>query len=351
MRKLTILLAVFVLAGAITVATGTSAKNAKKQLNVVLLVGGRINDGGFSQTMYEGLRQVAKQDGAVKLTYRELLAQGGQTAYDNAVRQAASDPKIDLVVAHGIDLVASVDRFALQFPNAHIVTSFFLPSGKIHPNVGLYISNFEEVGYAAGFLLAKTTKTGHVGYIGGPEFPFLHMELWGVQQALKKYLPAKLKKKLKLEVIFTGDWEDVQKGKEAALTMQEKGVDVVYNILAGGASGVFSTCVQKKFWCIGNSFFATPLGPSRIPSSAVHGAYGLVIKPWLSALRAGTWNKKFGGKIVPLTLQNGVTTVTPATAAGRRAFPALQGQITKFLRDARAGRIHVKPCPLKACKG
>jgi basic membrane protein A len=335
--------------GATGPAGGTAPAGGKQPLDVVLLVGGRINDGGFTQTMYDALVQVAEKDGAVNLTYRELLAQGGQTAFDNAVREFAAKPEVDLIVAHGIDLVTSVDKFAPQFPNARFVTSFFLPSGQIPPNVNLYISNFEEIGYAAGFLVAQTTRTGHVGFIGGPEFPFLHQELFGFQQALEDYLPAGTAPDV--EVIFTGDWEDVQKGREAALTMAEEGVDSLWSILAGGNSGVISTCVERDIWCVGNSFYTEPLGPAAVPASAVHGAYGVLIEPWLQAIRDGTWEEQFGGKQTPLTLQNGVTTVTDATPAGAAAFPELQAAIEQFRADATAGRIQVERCDLPACTG
>lgn len=353
--KLCGVLLLVVLVGAACGGDGTGSGGTggtgggKEEVTVALLFGGIANDGGFDQEMWASLQNVAEEDGAVKPILRERLTEGGQTAYESAVREFAANPDVDLVIAHGIDLGAAVDKFAPQFPNARIVHSYFLPSGELPKNVNLYLSIFEEIGYAAGFLTALTTKTGHVGFIGGPEFPFLHQELFGFRAALEDYLPDGMEPQV--EVIFTGDWNDVQKGREAALSMEEKGVDSMWNILAGGAIGVVSTCVELNITCPGNSSFSESLGAAATPASAVHGAYGVLLQPWIDAIRDGTWDEKFGGKETPLTLQNGVTTVTDASASGKQMFPELQAAIEQFRADALAGKLQVPKCDTTQCSG
>jgi len=353
--KLTGFLVLVVTVAAACGGDGTDAGGAggagggKEEVTVALLFGGIANDGGFDQQMWDSLQQVAKEDGAVKPVLRERLTEGGQTAYEAAVREFGADPSVDLVIAHGIDLGAAVDKFAPQFPNARFVHSYFLPSGDLPKNVNLYLSIFEEIGYAAGFVTAMTTKTGHVGFIGGPEFPFLHQELFGFEAALADYLPDGMEPQV--EVVFTGDWNDVQTGREAALSMGEKGVDSMWNVLAGGAIGVVSTCIELDVWCPGNSSYSETLGPEAVPASAVHGDYGVLIQPWVDAIRDGTWDEKFGGQETPLTLQNGVTTVTDATASGNTNFPELQPAIEQFRAAALAGEIQVPTCDTTACTG
>ncbi|HSL56482.1 MAG TPA: BMP family ABC transporter substrate-binding protein, partial [Acidimicrobiales bacterium] len=236
-------------------------------LSLVLLIGGPANDGGFYQAMADGLRSAAETDGAIEVTVIESIAEGGDAALEDAVRNAASSGDHDLIVAHGFDLVPGVARYAPEFPAQAFSTSLPVEGAT---NVNVYLSVFEELGYNAGFLAAQgVPEGGTVGFIGGPGLPFELQAEAGFRQAIEEYAPG-----AEIQVVYTGTFEDPQLGLETARQMFDAGVTSLWNQLAAGQSGVYQACRDAgapagDVFCFGNSTYSAGLAPDVVLASTV----------------------------------------------------------------------------------
>jgi basic membrane lipoprotein Med (substrate-binding protein (PBP1-ABC) superfamily) len=305
-----------------------------EELSVVLLIGGPADDGGFYQSMVDGLNAGAEEDGAIEVTVREQLASGGDASLEAAVREAAASEEFDLIVAHGFDLVPAVGKFAAEFPDQTFVTS--LPVEGEPPNAGVYLSVFEEIGYNAGFLAAQGTTSGKIGFVGGPGLPFELQVEAGFKEAVAEYAPD-----AEVSVVYTGSFEDPQLAQEATTQLIADGHDSIWNAQAAGQSGVYTACAAApEVNCFGNSPYSEAVSPDVVLASTVS-AYGILVPLWAERLRTDTWTS------VPdfLTQSNGGTVVTDATAAGAAKLPDLQAAIDGYRAAIAAGDISVTPAP------
>jgi basic membrane protein A len=312
----------------------TAAPAAAKPLKWVLLIGGPSTDGGFYQAMVDGLKDAAKIDGKIDVTVRDNLSTGGDASEENAVRDAASSGDFDLIIAHGFDLVPSVAKFAPEFPKQLFATS--LPVEGNPPNVEVYLSVFEEIGYNAGFLAAQGTTAGKIGFIGGPGADFEKQAEAGFRQAVSEYAP-----NAAVTAVYTGTFEDPQLAQEATKQMIDSGIDSIWNQQAAGQSGVYTACAAApKVHCFGNSQYSEAVNPGAVIASSVSNNT-ILVPLWAQRERAGTW--AIGPDM--LSIANTGTTITGATAAGKAALPGLQASIDAYLAKAATGAIKVNPAP------
>ena len=316
-------------AGADTTAAGSTPAGGDP-LSFVLLIGGPATDGGFYQAMVDGLQDAAAADGDIEVEVRDNLATGGDASLENAVREAASSGDFDLVVAHGFDLVPAVAKFAPELPDQKFATS--LPVEGNPPNVEVYLSVFEEIGYNAGFLAAQGTTANKIGFIGGPGADFEKAAEAGFKQAVEAYAPG-----AEVTAVYTGTFEDPQLAQETAKQMIDAGVDSIWNQQAAGQSGVYTACAASPdVNCFGNSVYSEAVNPDVVLASSVSD-YKILVPLWAERLRSDSW--EVGPDM--LSISNGGTTVTGATAAGAEKLPDLQAAIDQYLADSKAGKIEV----------
>ena len=311
-----------------------AASSGGEALEVVLLIGGPANDGGFYQAMVDGLQDAAKADGAIEVEVRDKLASGGDAGLEDSVRQAAASKDFDLIVAHGFDLVPYVAKYAPEYPEQSFATS--LPVEGNPPNAEVYLSVFEQIGYNAGFIAAQGTTAKKIGFIGGPGLPFEKQAEAGFREAVAKYAAG-----AEVSVVYTGTFEDPQLAQETTKQMIDAGVDSIWNQQAAGQSGVYTACAAApKVNCFGNSKYSEAVNPAAVLASTVSD-YSILLPVWAERLRKDAWT--VGPDM--LDQKGGGTVLTDATPAGAKKLPDLQKAITAFRADVQAGKVTVTPAP------
>jgi basic membrane protein A and related proteins len=315
-------------------AESTTAASGEDTVTIALLFSGPANDGGFYQSMADGLAEAAEEDGAVDLTIREKLGEGGDAALENAVREAAASGDFDLIVGHGFDIVPAIGKFAVEFPDQAFVTS--LPVEGDPANVSVYLSKFNEIGYAAGFLAAAGTENGKVAFVSGPGLPFEVEGEAGFRQAVEDFAPGS-----DVSVVYTGDFDDAQLGLEAVRTLVSGGVDSITNWLAAGQSGVYEGCSEDPaVVCFGNSPYSAPLAPEVVHASFLSN-YEPLLPLWVDRIRNDNWTNT----VDILTLENGGVGVTDATGIPGSRLEGLQTAIDDFRQKVESGEVAVEPAP------
>lgn len=248
------------LAGAIGSSALAALGPARAQAapKIAALFAGRIDDKGFMQAGYGGLRSAADRLGAV-VSYKdgvrpekELLAE--------ALRELARD-KPDLLVAHGGQNNAAAQLVAGEMPDIRFVVTQGNVTG---PNLSSYEVLQEHSAFLAGALAALTTKTGIVGHMSGirvtPGLKGRAAYANGVRHAN----PA-----VKLLTNFSGNQDDNALSKRVAAAMIDAGADVIFTMLNAGRMEAIEACRERGVAQIGNVVDWTTIAPDVFIASAV----------------------------------------------------------------------------------
>lgn len=211
--------------------TATEAKSIK--VGLVLDVGG-VDDESFNSAAWGGLQKAEKEGGVVA----KKLESKQPTDYVNNLTSLAQDGNT-LVFAIGFMMEDALKEVAPKFPN----TKFAIIDGSAPdlPNCVSIKFREEEGSFLAGYLAAKMSKTGAVGFVGGVDSDLINKFRVG-------YTAGAMTGRGDIRVVskFVGDFTDVGKAKEIARQSVEKdGVDIIFAAAGKGGLGVLDAMAEK----------------------------------------------------------------------------------------------------------
>lgn len=219
----------------------------------------------FDSLAYAGLQDAGKQFGLeVKLIeardqseYESQLFAAAEMGYDIvfALHDYFGDPMIDV---------------ASFYPE----TTFVLIDSAISdglPNMLSVVMEPQEGTYLAGVAAAYATESKHVGFIGGLDHPFIIQFLAGFEAGLKSVEPD-----IRISVAFSGVFDDPSKGREMALSMIDRGADVIMHAADFTGVGVLRAAAERGVWGIGVDSDQSDVAPGSVLISALKDARGAV---------------------------------------------------------------------------
>ncbi|MFN6502290.1 MAG: BMP family protein [Nostoc sp. DedQUE01] len=223
---------------------------------IAIALPGVITDKAWNQSGYEGVN-LAKQKLGGDIAYVEQVVQADQTeTLTDFARKGYS-----VVFAHGGQFDAAVEQVASQFPS----TFFVAVNGSIKgDNIAALRIDHLQGSYLCGIIGASLTKSNKLAYIAGQEFEATQQELRGFELGAKSVKP-----NIQITSTFTGDWNDVAKGKEATLALISTGVDVIYQWLDSASAAVLQTANDKGVYAFGNTQDQLDVAPKAVLTSAV----------------------------------------------------------------------------------
>ncbi len=264
MKKLSLLLAVLMIASIVLSACGTTATTAPTQAVVATQVPvptakpykvgfvtdtGGIDDQSFNTTQWNGVQRAVKELGV----QAKFIQSDEATQYTPNLTEFASQG-YDLVVAAGFFLGGDLAKVAAQYPDVKFSIvdysypdPFGVPEGVVGnkeciPNVEGQIFKTDQAAFLAGYLAAGMSKTGKLGYFGGAKIPTVTIFGVGFQQGMEYYNQVHGTSVTLIgwdnktgEGLFTGDFADLTKGKEATQSLFDEGADIFMGV--GGLIG------------------------------------------------------------------------------------------------------------------
>jgi basic membrane protein A len=233
-------------------------------LKVAIVLPGVKTDKSFNQAGYEGVEHAAKELG-LEFAYSEKVAQPDQPeALADYARRG-----FNIVIGHGGEFQDSVAKVASRFPD----TRFIIVNGtKPGGNVAVMSFDFPALGYVMGYLSGKVSETGKGGYIGAQKLKF-YVDLGeGFAKGFKAARPDG-------EVLsaWTNDWDDVAKGKEAALNEISQGADVIFPSMDNAVVGSLQGVKEKGKKAIGIYYDAIVDWPDTVVQSAIFDMRGALL--------------------------------------------------------------------------
>lgn len=264
MKKLSFVLAVLMIASVLLSACGPAATTAPTEAVVATeapkpttppyKVGfvtdtGGIDDGSFNTTQWNGVLRAQEQLGV----QAQFIQSDEASQYTPNLTEFASQG-YDLVIAAGFYLGGDLAKVAAQYPNVKFSIvdysypdPFGVPEGVVGnkeciPNVQGQVFKTDQAAFLAGYVAAGMTKTGKLGYFGGAKIPTVTIFGVGFQAGMEYYNQVHGTSVTLIgwdnktgEGLFTGDFEDLTKGKESAESLFDEGADIFMGV--GGLIG------------------------------------------------------------------------------------------------------------------
>jgi basic membrane protein A len=230
------------------VLSGCKSTSKTYKVGFVTDTGG-IDDKSFNTTQWAGVQRAQKDLGV----QAKFIQSDEATQYTPNLTEFASQG-YDLVVAAGFFLGGDLAKVAAQYPKVKFSIvdyaypdPFGVPEGVVGnkeciPNVEGQVFKTDQAAFLAGYVAAGMTKTGKLGYFGGSKIPTVTIFGVGFQAGMEYYNQVHGTTVTLIgwdnktgEGVFTGDFSDLTKGKEAAQSLFDEGVDVFMGV--GGLIG------------------------------------------------------------------------------------------------------------------
>ncbi|ADV66912.1 BMP family lipoprotein [Deinococcus maricopensis] len=206
----------------------TASAQSKLSVGLVLDSGGK-NDRSFNQAAYEGALR-AKRDFGVSLDIYEPAKSAESTPGINKFSNAGKD----LIIGVGFASNAAITEAAKSHPSSRYAVVDDLPSGG--NTAGLRFRE-QEGSFLVGYIAARSSSTGVVGFVGGMDVPVIHKFEAGFRAGVKFSCPS-----CKVLVKYIGDtpaaWNNPDKAKNIADNMKDQGADVIFAAAGGSGKGV-----------------------------------------------------------------------------------------------------------------
>ncbi|MFF2753971.1 BMP family protein [Psychrobacillus sp. NPDC058041] len=215
---------------------GTSkAKNFS--IAMVTDVGG-IDDKSFNQLAWEGIEKFGKDNGLKKGDGGyDYLQSAGNADYTTNLNSLARR-NFDIVYGIGFLMEQPISTIAGQKPDNHFA---LIDSVVDAPNVASVMFKEQEGSYLAGVAAALMSKSKKIGFVGGMEIPVIERFEAGFLEGVKAVDPS-----IKVDVQYTGKFDDAALGKTTANRMYSSGVDIIFHAAGGTGNGVFSEAKERK---------------------------------------------------------------------------------------------------------
>jgi basic membrane lipoprotein Med (substrate-binding protein (PBP1-ABC) superfamily) len=254
-KKNWIICSLLVLLFGFTSGTADAAK-----FKVALLTPGSISDAGWNALAYEGLKRIEKELEA-EISHVESKA---PSQWEEHFRFYASKG-YGLVFGHGFEYQEAAKSVAPDFPD----TVFITTSGNtVADNVASIVFELEEVTYLLGVIAGTMSQTGKIGLIGGMNIPPINSTFHALEEGAKSVNPD-----IKVSSSYVGDWENIGKAKELALSQITEGVDFIFHNADAAGRGVFHAVEEsrkagKDVYAFGSNLDQNDIAPDAILASA-----------------------------------------------------------------------------------
>jgi basic membrane protein A and related proteins len=218
---------------------------ARVHVGLVFDVGGR-GDKSFNDASYAGLVRAERELGVST----ELLEPASSEDREAAMRLFAARG-FDLVVGVGFIFSSDVERVARDFPGVKFTcVDYAPPAGGPPSNVAGLAFHEEQGSFLVGAVAGLTTKTRHLGFVGGMQTPLVRKFEAGYRAGIHAVCPDCV-----VHAAYAGSTPDAFKdpatGKAIAIAEIASGADVLYHAAGATGHGVFEAAHDAGRLAIG----------------------------------------------------------------------------------------------------
>jgi len=271
MKKISLFIVSIVVITTILTACATSTSDcAKDDVFCVGLVTdvGKIDDKSFNQSTWEGVQQAESELGA----HVQYIETTDSKDYDKNIA-TFGDAGYDVIVTVGFALGEATVANAAVYPDIKFIGVDQFQVEEVANVAGL---NFPEdqAGFLVGALAAMISDTGVIGSVCGTDAV---PPVWRFGEGYKAGA-AYIDPDVEVNVVYHNDvgfdktFTDPEWGKTTAVSMIDKGADVIFGAGGKTGNGALQGAAEKDVYCIGvdtDQYFTVPEAQSCLVSSAM----------------------------------------------------------------------------------
>ena len=267
--------------------------NSSEKLKVALCLTGPANDGGWCQLAYDGLTAAGEQYG-VEFSYTENL----QTTDMEAALTDYAAQGYDLIFGLGFQFGDPALSVAEKYPDV----KFIVFEGDVSAEnvLSCKISN-EQSRYLLGYLAARLSESGVVGFVAGPAQPSIIKPAEAFKLGAKAANPD-----VKVLVTYCESFTDVALAKEAAIAMLDQGADVIGHGANTAGTGAIKACEERGKMAMGAAADQNDIAPNTVVCSDMY-SFGDVLLYIVGNATEG----KFEGGIQSYGFAEGIVNLAP----------------------------------------
>ncbi len=332
----------FALAVGLALPKGRHASNdapaesaAGFRVGLVFDVGGR-GDKSFNDAAWLGLSRAARELHVAT----EVVEPAGTEDREAALRLFAAR-SFDLVIGVGFIFSRDVDTVARDYPRTRFACVDYAPdfSGgvaqPIPPNVTGLAFREQEGAFLVGAIAGLTSKTRHVGFVGGMDIPLIHKFDAGYRTGVEAVCPPCV-----VHIAYAGSspdaFRDPAKGKAIALAQISAGADVLFHASGSTGHGVFEAARDAHVLAIGVDADQYDEAPSAVLTSMIKRGDVAVF----DAIAAAQKGELRGGMLV-LGVKEGALDYVREGPHADKLDPAVLRQVEALRARIAAGAIDV----------
>lgn len=241
-------------------AKNGDGKKTAKDVKIVLLLPGEINDQGWNASNYAGVVACNEKLG----TNMEYVEAVKPADFASTFREYA-ERGYDIIMAAGSQFDEAASSVAANYPN----TLFMVVNGSKadRENLCPLFPKEYEASYLAAIIAGYITKTGKFGMIGGDP-----------NQAMKDLMAVYGKTAVKIakergisdasyNLAYANSWSDIALGKQMSENMIDEGADVMFAYANELGLGVIDGAIEKGVKVVGYSADQTVIDPKTVVAS------------------------------------------------------------------------------------
>lgn len=294
---------------------------------LALVLSGSSTDQSWDQAAFEA-GEALEADG-VEVAVSEAVDPADVAA---VLRQYAEEG-YDLIVAHSFSYQDAVFQVAQEFPEVNFAWAGGI--GETADNVADYDQPFYQGAYLVGLIAAELSKTGQLGALYGFDIPVCHAMGEAMLAGAQTVRPDAT-----LTSAAVGDWYDVAKAKEAALSQAETGVDFWIGCGQGPTLGQIEAAKEVDGYVTGYVGDMSSLGPEVVAANLIWN-----MEPLFSQMLEDTADGEFGGQFYNLGVPEDVIQVEITAEFQDDVGEDTLSSVKSTEEDIAAGEIEVPFVP------
>ncbi len=239
-----------------TTEAATEEEAGEGAIKFALVLSGPAADQSWNQAAFDATKQLEAEGIEV------AISESVDPADVAAVMRQYAEAGYGMIVAHSFGYQDAVFQVAEEFPEVNFAWAGGI--GETSENVADYDQPFYQGAYLIGLVAAELSKTGKLGALYGFDIPVCHAMGEAMLAGAKEVRPD-----VTLTSTAVGDWYDVAKAKEAALSQSETGVDFWIGCGQGPTLGQIEAAKEVSGFATGYVGDMSSLGPEVVASNLV----------------------------------------------------------------------------------
>lgn len=260
----------------VNAAAGASAGKEEDALKVAFAYLGKVGDGGWTLSHDRGRKEMeAALGGKVRTTYVESVP--GNADAEGILRDLATQGN-KVIFGTTFGYMDSMAGLAREFPDVKWEHATGSRSGG---NLRTYDVRSYQGAYLAGIIAGKMTRTDTLGFVASIPVPEVIRNINAFTLGAQSVNPAATTR-----VAWVHRWFDMEREREAALDLIDRGADVL--IQNTDSPAVLRTAQEKGVYAFGWDSDMTQYGPKAHLGSAVID-WSPYYKKVVNSVLDGTW--------------------------------------------------------------